>query len=139
MQAIGFIGVGGMGQPMALNLRKAGPPLIVWSRTESHGDPVRDAGASVAADVATVFSHARSVVMMLFDERATDTVLPRATPAFDALVRDRTIVSMSSVAPEYSGQLARDVIRFMLTSAVGLAEAFHFGQRNGLPLEKTSG
>ena len=33
--AVGFIGLGVMGTPMALNLARAGTPLVVWSR--SHG------------------------------------------------------------------------------------------------------
>jgi len=34
-QRIGFIGLGTMGEPMALNLAKAGTPLYVWNRTPS--------------------------------------------------------------------------------------------------------
>lgn len=35
---IGFIGLGVMGQPMALNLARAGTKLVVWNRsTENSG------------------------------------------------------------------------------------------------------
>ncbi|MGN6667562.1 MAG: NAD(P)-binding domain-containing protein, partial [Trinickia sp.] len=30
---VGFIGLGAMGEPMALNLRKAGMALVVWNRS----------------------------------------------------------------------------------------------------------
>lgn len=35
MSVVGFIGLGSMGQPMALNLARAGTPLLVWNRTRS--------------------------------------------------------------------------------------------------------
>ena len=47
---IGFIGLGVMGQLMALNLARAGTALVVWNRTEHKCDPLRAAGAQVAAD-----------------------------------------------------------------------------------------
>ncbi|TDA43891.1 MULTISPECIES: NAD(P)-binding domain-containing protein [Burkholderia] len=44
----GFIGLGVMGTPMALNLARAGTPLVVWSRSHGSDDALRDAGARVA-------------------------------------------------------------------------------------------
>ena len=37
---IGFIGLGVMGQPMALNLARAGTGLIVWNRSPSRCIPL---------------------------------------------------------------------------------------------------
>jgi 3-hydroxyisobutyrate dehydrogenase len=201
METLGFIGLGVMGQPMALNLRKAGYPLIAWSRTAEKCAPLLDAGAEIAAQPADVFASARVIVMMLFDSAAIDQVLPRGTPALAAMVRDHIVINMNSVEPEYSRGLAReiesaggqfveapvsgsripaeqgqlvamlagdadvcDAVRpvlsamcrlaiycgpagngllmklainiFMLTTSVGLAEAFHFAGRNGLPLDR---
>jgi 3-hydroxyisobutyrate dehydrogenase len=201
MSRIGFVGLGVMGQPMALNLQRAGQPLVVWSRTAANCEPLRNAGAEVAASAADVFARADVVILMLFDESAIDAVLPRDRRALASLVRGRTIVNMSSVAPDYSRRLAEsvasaggrfveapvsgsripaekgqlvamlagaidvcDAVRpvlapmcrdaiycgvfgngmlmklainiFMLTTAVGLAEAFHFAERQGLPLDR---
>jgi 3-hydroxyisobutyrate dehydrogenase len=198
---LGFIGLGAMGEPMALNLARAGRSLLVWSRTGDKCRPLVEAGASAADDPGDLFARSRVVIMMLFDESATDEVLRRGTPGFAAMVHDRTIVNMGSVAPDYSRGLADDVhgaggrfveapvsgsripaqsgqllamlagdpavcdeVRpilapmcaqaidcgaigngllmklainiFMLTSAVGVAEAFHFAERQGLPLDK---
>jgi 3-hydroxyisobutyrate dehydrogenase len=47
---IGFIGLGVMGRPMALNLVRAGTGLVVWNRTAAGSEPLRAAGATVAAD-----------------------------------------------------------------------------------------
>ena len=78
---VGFIGLGVMGQPMARNLARAGTPLIVWNRSPGRSEPVRAAGACVAADPAEVFRQARVVLLMLADDAAVDAVLGRGTPA----------------------------------------------------------
>jgi 3-hydroxyisobutyrate dehydrogenase len=83
---VGFVGLGVMGQPMALNLARAGTPLIVWNRTPGRCDPLRATGAEVAANPAEVFDRAESVILMLADEKAVDTVLGRGTPDFDGRV-----------------------------------------------------
>ena len=44
----GFIGLGTMGTPMALNILKAGFPLAVWNRTQEKTPPLAQAGAAVA-------------------------------------------------------------------------------------------
>jgi 3-hydroxyisobutyrate dehydrogenase len=59
-----------MGQPMALNLAKAGARLIVWNRTPERTDPLRDVGAVVAHGVEEVFAASRIVILMLINSRA---------------------------------------------------------------------
>ena len=44
---IGFIGLGVMGQPMALNLVRAGTKLTVWNRSADRTGPLRAAGARI--------------------------------------------------------------------------------------------
>ncbi|MGW2963873.1 NAD(P)-dependent oxidoreductase [Streptomyces sp. NPDC001220] len=105
----GFVGLGVMGQPMALNLARAGTPLVVWNRTTDRAEPLRAAGARLAASVEDVFARARVVIVMLLDEAVTDTVLGRGGPGFGKLVADRVVVSMGSTAPEYARGLAADV------------------------------
>ncbi|MEW2305909.1 NAD(P)-dependent oxidoreductase [Streptomyces sp. NPDC006655] len=105
----GFVGLGVMGQPMALNLARAGTPLVVWNRTPERAEPLRAAGALVAASVEEVFARARVVIVMLLDEEVTDTVLGRGGPGFEKLVADRVVVSTGSTSPEYARGLAADV------------------------------
>ncbi|MDT7839799.1 NAD(P)-dependent oxidoreductase [Streptomyces justiciae] len=107
---VGFVGLGVMGQPMALNLARAGTPLVVWNRTPDRCDPVRAAGAEVAASPDEVFARARTVILMLADENAMDEVLGRGTATFAARVADRTLVHMGTTSPEYSAGL-EDAVR----------------------------
>ncbi|MBO4254440.1 NAD(P)-dependent oxidoreductase [Streptomyces griseorubiginosus] len=110
MDYVGFVGLGVMGRPMALNLARAGTPLLVWNRTPDRCEPLRAAGAEVAAEPAEVFARAGVVFLMLADEAATDAVLGRGTPDFTARVAGRTVVHMGTTAPEYSGGL-QDAVR----------------------------
>lgn len=106
---VGFIGLGVMGQPMALNLARAGTPLVVWNRGTDRCEPLRAVGAEIAASPAEVFERAGTVILMLADETALDTVLGRGTPDFAARVADRTVVHMGTTAPEYSAALQDSV------------------------------
>lgn len=106
---VGFIGLGIMGQPMALNLARAETPLLVWNRTASRAKPLRTAGAQVASDPATVFRDTDVTIMMLVDETSMDAVLERSTPGLARNVRDRLIVHMGTTSPDYSKALQADI------------------------------
>ncbi|MDQ0790437.1 NAD(P)-dependent oxidoreductase [Streptomyces sp. B3I8] len=109
MHTVGFLGLGVMGTPMALNLARAGTPLLVWNRTPHRTEPLRAAGAAVAASAAEVFAGADTVLLMLANDRAIDAVLERGTPAFAGRAAGRTVVNMGTTDPEYSRALAADV------------------------------
>lgn len=106
---IGFIGLGVMGQPMALRLARSGTPLVVWNRTASRTAPLRAAGAEVAADPGEVFARTDVVFLMLADDHATDAVLGRGGPDFAARVAGRVVVHMGTTSPAYSRALEADV------------------------------
>lgn len=106
---VGFIGLGVMGQPMALNMARAGTPLIVWNRSQERCHALREAGARVADSVSDVFRDARIVFFMLYDGAAIDATLSRGTPAFADLVRHHVIVQMGTLPPEFSRSLEADI------------------------------
>jgi 3-hydroxyisobutyrate dehydrogenase len=105
----GFIGLGVMGTPMALNLARAGRDLIVWNRSPESVERLRAAGAEVAADVDAVFGKARAVILMLATEVVIDTVLGRGTPDFAARVAGHVVIHMGTTAPAYSKALEVDI------------------------------
>lgn len=102
---IGFIGLGVMGSPMALNLARAGATLVIWNRTPDKSEPLRDLGADVATSPDEVFRAARVVFVMLANEEAMDAVLLPDRPDFGARVAGRTIVQMGTTSPSYSRDL----------------------------------
>ena len=104
---VGFIGLGVMGQPMALNLARAGMRPLVWNRTRARAEPVAAAGGRVAATAADVLRDADVVFLMLADETATDAVLGRGSAPLR--VAGKTVVHMGTTSPEWSRDLERDV------------------------------
>jgi 3-hydroxyisobutyrate dehydrogenase len=109
MQPIGFIGLGVMGTPMAMNLARAGTPLVVWNRTADKCAPLEALGARRVDRVQEVFRETSAVILMLANERAIDSVLQRGGDGFAALVREQTIVNMGTTSPAYSQRLGDDI------------------------------
>lgn len=110
MTTFGFVGLGVMGQPMALNMARAGFPLLVWNRTPARAEPLVAAGTDVARDVDDVFARTSAVLLMLANGKVLDTTLGRGTSRFEALVRNHLVVSTGTTSPEYSAGLAADVV-----------------------------
>ena len=67
---IGFIGLGIMGQPMALNLLKAGHTLTVYNRSAGKTEPLKAAGAQVASTPAAAAKDAEFVIIIVTDSAA---------------------------------------------------------------------
>ncbi len=111
MKPVGFIGTGLMGQPMALNLLKAGIPLRVWNRSPERTVELVEAGAILAAAPADVFAACETVIMMLATPEAINTVLKPAASGFEAMVTGKLIISTGTASPACSAQLAKTIGR----------------------------
>jgi 3-hydroxyisobutyrate dehydrogenase len=109
VRPVGFIGLGLMGEPMALNLIQAGTALVVWNRSSAKSDLLAKAGARVAKDPQEVFEECEAIILMLRDEAATDMVLGRQNLSFRSRVKGRTIINMATTSPRYSRALEVDI------------------------------
>lgn len=104
--AVGFIGLGIMGRPMALNLVRSGHRLVVHSRSQVPVDELVRAGAAEAASPRAVAEQCDVVITMLPD-----------TPTVEAVVRDLApglrpgalVIDMSTIHPEAARTLAREL------------------------------
>jgi len=123
--SVGFIGLGNMGLPMALNMVRAGTPLLVWNRSRDKAELVGMAGATVADSPAHVFRDARTVFLMLANGTVIDEVLDRYTPRFAQMVAGRTLVQMGTTEASYSERLSEDTTsaggRYVEGTGVGVA------------------
>ncbi|MGH8051278.1 MAG: NAD(P)-dependent oxidoreductase [Arenimonas sp.] len=108
--SVGFIGLGKMGTPMAINLLRAGISLIVWNRSIEKSKVLESSGAQLASSVAELFASTSIILVMLLDEQAIDTVLERGTPGFNALVSGKTLVNLGTTSAEYSHGLEQDLL-----------------------------
>ncbi|MEV0392337.1 NAD(P)-dependent oxidoreductase [Polymorphospora rubra] len=105
---VGFLGLGVMGQPMAVNLTRAGVPVVAWNRTPSRCEPVAAAGAHIASGPGEVIDRCGTVLLMLADEAAVDAVLGRAEGGL-ARLRNRTVVQMGTIAADHSLALSNAI------------------------------
>ena len=65
MADVGFIGLGNMGGPMAINLVKAGHTVVVFDLSQVACDQLREKGASVAGSAAEAVVGVDYVISML--------------------------------------------------------------------------
>lgn len=105
----GFIGLGAMGEAMALRCLSTGLPLMVWNRTEARCAPLKAAGAEVAADLDTLFQRCDTVVLMLVDAPAIRAVLGVGGPGLAQRVSGRTVVQMGTIGLDDSVGLANAI------------------------------
>jgi 2-hydroxy-3-oxopropionate reductase len=104
---IGFIGLGIMGRPMALNLKKGGHDLIVPERASLTAD-IR-AAASVVADAKAVAAAAETVIVMVPDTPDVETVLFGAGGVAEGLKRGTLVIDMSSISPIATKEYAKKI------------------------------
>ena len=104
---VGFIGLGIMGKPMALNLGKGGHELFLNSRS---GVPQDMAGAGTACgSPKEVAQQAEVIVTMVPDTPDVERVLFGADGVAAGLSAGRTVVDMSSISPLATKDFARRI------------------------------
>jgi 2-hydroxy-3-oxopropionate reductase len=104
--AIGFIGLGLMGRPMAANLLKKGFPLIVHSRSPAPVDELVAAGAAKAGSPEEVARRATRIITMLPDSADVVQVLEGPHGIFQAIQPGTILIDMSSISPAVTRRLA---------------------------------
>jgi 2-hydroxy-3-oxopropionate reductase len=108
-ETVGFIGLGLMGRPMALNLIKGGYKLVVHSRSRPPVDALVEAGATPANSPAEVAQRATVVITMLPDTPDVERVLDGANGVLSALTPGALVIDMSSISPDATRRLAERV------------------------------
>ena len=106
--AVGFIGLGLMGKPMAKNLLKAGFRVIAHSRSAPPVDEVAAAGALRATSPADVARQTTRIITMLPDSPDVEKVLEGPDGIFSAMQRDTILIDTSSISPKVARRLAEE-------------------------------
>jgi len=105
-ERIGFVGLGNMGQPMALNLLKADYDLIVYDLDEWRITPLAALGASQAFRLRDVGEPGGTVVTMVPTDASLLDVALGGGGLLEKLCPGGIHLSLSTVSPEVSAQLA---------------------------------
>eukprot|EP00775_Hariotina_reticulata_P007101 gene7101-7314_t len=98
-----------MGLAMANNLIKAGYNVVVWNRSAEKCDPLKAAGAQVAATPADVARKADIVFAMLSDPPAASAVAMGPDGIVQGLSAGKGYVDVSTVDPATSAAVAAAV------------------------------
>lgn len=93
---VGFIGLGLMGRPMSLNLLAAGARVIVHSRSPDPVQELAEAGAVPASSPASVAAKADTVITMLPDTPAVETVLLGTGGVVEGLKPGSLVIDMGT-------------------------------------------
>ncbi len=103
-ERIGWIGLGDLGYPMAVNLLESGYQLSVYNRTRSKAESLAKRGAQVAGDPVEVAAKRGLVVSVLWDSETTESLV---TPAFLARMEGGVHIGMCTGSPEAARRLAK--------------------------------
>lgn len=109
MKTVGFIGLGAMGRPMALNVLRAGFPLVVYDvRPEAVAALVAQ-GARPAGSPCEVASESDVVVLMVRTSGEVEQVIAGPGGILEGLRAGGTVIVMSTIAPAVVRRLAERV------------------------------
>jgi 2-hydroxy-3-oxopropionate reductase len=108
MAAIGFIGLGIMGRPMALNLIKGGHTLSLHSRSGVPED-LTAAGGVACRSARDVASQSEIVITMVPDTPDVEAVLFGPDGVAHGLSAGKTVIDMSSISPIATKQFAKRI------------------------------
>ncbi len=106
MGSIGFVGLGIMGQAMALNLVEAGHDVTVWNRTSSKADAIRDAGGVVADSPQAVAAANELVMVCVSDTPDVDAVVFGPEGVAEGVSPGSLVIDHSTISPSATKEFA---------------------------------
>jgi 2-hydroxy-3-oxopropionate reductase len=116
---VGFIGLGIMGRPMALNLLKAGFAVTVWARRAESMQPLTDAGASPAGSPAELAGQVDLAISMVADAPDVEQVMLGDKGVAASGKTGLVAVDMSTILPA----AARDIAARLRAQGVDFLDA----------------
>ncbi|MDP2075334.1 2-hydroxy-3-oxopropionate reductase [Hydrogenophaga sp.] len=105
---VGFIGLGTMGTPMALNLLKAGHTMFVSSRGKVP-EAFAEQGATICTNATEVARRADIVITMVPDTPHVEDVLFGENGVAKGLQAGKVVVDMSSISPMATKAFAQKI------------------------------
>jgi 2-hydroxy-3-oxopropionate reductase len=103
---IGFIGLGIMGAPMAVNLVNAGHDVIGYSRTPSSVERLVEQGVVAGASLGEVVRSSDAVITMLPDSPDVEAVVFGVDGIFAHAPKGLLFIDMSSIRPDVASRFS---------------------------------
>ncbi len=105
---VGFLGTGLMGLQMAHRLLETNVELVAYNRTPEKLEPLRAAGAAIAAHPHEVIGACECVILMLTDASAIRSVL--LCDSSRQQLAGRTVIQMGTITPTDSKAIGDEVV-----------------------------
>ena len=102
---IGWVGLGNMGNPMVMNLLKAGYEVSVFNRTKDKEAALITEGAKAATSLKDIIDNNDVIITMLSNDTAVKEVFEGEGGLLSANCSGKVIINMSTVSPETSRYL----------------------------------
>jgi 3-hydroxyisobutyrate dehydrogenase-like beta-hydroxyacid dehydrogenase len=102
----GFIGLGSLGTPIAINLKESGHELYVYNRTVSKTAPLASIGAIVCDNIAALAKECSVVFTIVSDDAALKSICEGEEGLIKNLSAGSIHVSMSTILPQTAVELA---------------------------------
>jgi 3-hydroxyisobutyrate dehydrogenase-like beta-hydroxyacid dehydrogenase len=103
---IGFIGLGNLGTPIAMNLIDSGHALYVYNRTASKAALLAAKGAIVCDSVASLAKECNIVFTIVSDDAALKNICEGENGLLNNLQKESIHISMSTILPKTAADLA---------------------------------
>lgn len=103
---LGFIGLGNLGTPLAINLLESGHKLHVYNRTIAKAQPLQAKGAIVCASVEELAKACDIVFTMVADDAALQNITTGPNGLLQHLKQGSLHISMSTILAQTAGELA---------------------------------
>ena len=108
--AVGFIGLGIMGRPMAKNLMEAGYELVVHNRSPEKAEELAEEGDATAAGSPREVAEACDIVItMLPDSPDVEAVVAGEDGVLEGIRDGALLVDMSTISPVVTEELSGKV------------------------------
>jgi len=106
MEKVGYIGLGIMGRPAALNLVNAGYPLWVYARRAAMMEPLTQAGATACDSSASVAADADIIFINVSDTHDVVEVILGNDGIIEGIRPGSVVVDMSTISPSVTRTIA---------------------------------
>jgi 3-hydroxyisobutyrate dehydrogenase len=111
VKAVGYVGLGLMGGPMAVRLARAGYRLSVWNRSAEKLKPAIAAGAVAVASPAEAARASEVVFVCLTDTDAVEAMVFGPGGIAEGGAPGKVLVDMSTIKPDRTAQMAERLRR----------------------------
>ena len=105
--SLGFVGLGALGLPMAINLHRAGFPMRVHSRSRTAETSPELEGAAKCASPADASTGVDVLLLCVSDDAAVEQVLFGPNGAASQLSADSVVLDCSTIAPATAQRCAK--------------------------------